>query len=402
MPEAGTIPMLRDELPASADVVIVGGGVIGAACCHALAEAGLAATLVESRGLGSGASGACEGNILVSDKRPGPEFDLARRSIELYPALAERLDADVQLERKGSLLAALTDEAEEELRLQHELMRAAGLQVEMLDREAAREAEPVLSPDLSAAALVGDDMQLCPLRLVAALASAATRLGARVIQGCEVERVALERDRVVGVETKRGRISSPSVVIAAGVGARRLATGVGLDLPLVGRRGQILVSAPSPGLIRRKVYDFGYLATVESRGEGVEVATVLETTRRGNVLIGASREFDSAPGHPDDDVNALLAARALRLAPALADLRILRSYAGMRPTLADGLPAIGPVAGVEGLWLAGGHEGSGIGLAAGTAEMLAALLTGGATPVSPEMFSPGRFGPPGPTPAKKG
>jgi D-hydroxyproline dehydrogenase subunit beta len=402
MPENRRGPTLRDELPASAEVVVVGGGVIGAACCHALAEAGLSTALLESRELGGGASGACEGNVLASDKRPGPEFELARRSIGLYPGLAERLDADIELERKGSLLVALTDEAHQELARETQLMRAGGLQVELLDPAAATEAEPALCPELSGAALVADDMQLSPLHLVLALALACARLGAHVIQGCEVEEVELAGDRVAGVKTRRGRIASSSVVVAAGVGTRRLTSQLGFDLPLVGRRGQVLVSVPSPGLIRRKVYDFGYRATIEARGAGVEVATVLETTRRGNLLVGASREFRDTLGEPDIEVDALLAARALELAPGLAGLRILRSYAGVRPTLADGLPAIGPVEGIEGLWLACGHEGAGIGLAPGTAEMLTALITDRPTPVPAQTFSPSRFDQPIERPAGRG
>ena len=382
----------NDEPPASADVVVVGGGVIGAACCLALAEAGLATVLVEAGRLGGGASGACEGNLLVSDKRPGPELELARRSLQLFPGLAERLETDVQLEAKGGLLVALTAAALAELRRHGETMAAAGLRVEPLDPAAALEAEPVLNPELAGAALFAEDMQLCPLRLVLALARGAERRGARVVEGCGLERLVLDGGRVAAVETSRGRVACGDVVLAAGVASAGIAAAVGLDLPLVGRRGQILVSAPHPGLIRRKVYDFGYQATIESRGAGVEVATVLETTRRGNVLIGASREFGDSAAAPDIDVNARLAAGALELAPGLGGLEILRSYAGVRPAIEDGLPAIGPAAGLDGLWLACGHEGAGIGLAPGTAEMIAAMLTGAVPPVAPEAFSPGRFG----------
>ncbi len=158
-----------------------------------------------------------------------------------------------------------------------------------------------------------------------------------------------------------------------------------------GRRGQILVGAAMPGLIRRKVYDFGYRATVTDHEDGVKVATVLEATRRGNVLIGASRELRETSVEPDPAMNALLAERALELAPGLAAVRILRSYAGVRPTLPSGMPVIGPVGGVEGLWLATGHEGAGIGLAPGTAEMICALVTGGETPVAADSFSPSRL-----------
>jgi glycine/D-amino acid oxidase-like deaminating enzyme len=146
-----------------------------------------------------------------------------------------------------------------------------------------------------------------------------------------------------------------------------------------------------PGLIRHKLYDFGYRTTVrEHQEDSVQIATVLECTRRGNVLIGASREFRDTSAEPDPAVDAALARHALRLAPGLAGLKILRSYAGVRPTRPDGLPAIGTFDSTEGLLVATGHEGAGIGLAPGTAEMIAAQVAGREAPVAPEAFRPDR------------
>jgi glycine/D-amino acid oxidase-like deaminating enzyme len=381
-----------DELPSSADVVVIGGGVIGAACAHALAEAQVSTLLVEAREVGSGASGACEGNVLISDKSPGPELELARRSLELYEELEQRLDADIQRETKGSLLVAPSEEAAELLDEEAAWMEAEGLSVRRLDPAAVLQAEPVLDQGIEAGLFVADDLQVCPMRLVLAFARSSRRLGVRLVRGCPVDRIEVESGRVSAVTTSRGRVSCAAVVVAAGVGTRDLLKKVGEDLPLTGRRGQILVSAPAPGLIRHKVYDFGYRATVREQGEdGVQVATVLENTRRGNVLIGASREFRETTADPDPAVDAVLARRALELAPGLAHLKILRSYAGIRPTLPDGIPAIGPVESVHGLLVASGHEGAGIGLAPATAEVITAEIVGGEAPVSPQPFLPGRF-----------
>ncbi len=371
--------------------MVVGGGVIGTACCHSLAEAGFTTALIERDQVGSGASGACEGNVLVSDKSPGPELDLAKRSLELFHGIEQRLEADVQCESKGSLLVATTPDAADELKEQMGWMSDAGLEIELLDAAATREAEPVLRPDIAAGLVVADDLQVCPLSLVAAFTSASARLGTHVIQGCEVEAIELVSGRVASVRTERGDISCSSVVVAAGVSSRTLLEPLGFSLPLVGRRGQILVGAPTPGLIRRKVYDFGYRATVVDHDQGVQVATVLETTRRGNVLIGASREFRETASASDAAVDALLAARALELAPGLAGIQILRSYAGVRPTLRDSIPVIGELDGAQGLWLACGHEGAGIGLAPATAELICSLISGGEPLVEPAAFSPDRL-----------
>lgn len=383
-----------EVLPSGAEAVVIGGGVIGAACAHALAEAGVSTVLLERDDIGSGASGACEGNVLASDKSPGPELDLARRSIALFAELEERLGADIQMETKGSLLVAPNAEAAELLAEEASWMDLAGLRVELLDSAALLAAEPALDPGIEAGLLVGDDLQVCPMRLVLAFAQAAQRLGARLVRNCTVEAVEVEAGRVTGVATSLGRVRCSSIVVAAGTGAGPVLTTVGEELPVTGRRGQILVSAPAPNLIRHKVYDFGYRATVRDQdADSPQVATVLECTRRGNVLIGASREFRETTADPDPAVDAQLARRALELAPGLVGLRILRSYAGIRPTLPDGLPAIGPVESTQGLFVACGHEGAGIGLAPATAEMIAAAITGAESPMRPESFLPSRFSP---------
>lgn len=390
---AGAAVPTSEELPSGTEVVVIGGGVIGAACAHALAEAGLPTVLVEAGELGSGASGACEGNVLVSDKPSGPEFELARRSVELFSDLEERLEADVQREEKGSLLVAPSADAAELLAVEAAWMEEAGLRVERLDSAAVMEAEPVLDPENEGALFVADDLQVCPMRLVLALAASARRLGARLVRDCRIEAIEVESGRVVAVTTSRGRIACSSAVVAAGVGTRRLLESVGVEMPLTGRRGQILVSAPTSGLIRHKVYDFGYRATVRNLDDdAVQVAAVIECTRRGNVLIGSSREFRETSAEPDLAVDAALARQALELAPGLAGLKILRSYAGIRPTLPDGMPAIGACGSVGGLFVASGHEGAGIGLAPATAELIAAAISGDGAPVSPEPFDPGRFG----------
>lgn len=379
-------------LPSSCEVAVVGGGVIGAACSHALTEAGVPNVLLEAGQVGAGASGACEGNVLVSDKTPGPEFEMARRSLALYEDLEERLGADIQLEAKGSILVAPTEAALDLLGGDARWLGEEGVTTQLLDAEAALRAEPALDPGIAGALFVADDLQLCPMRLVRALVAASVGGGARVVPSCPARAIEVRAGRVVAVVTDQGRLACSTVVVTAGLATGRLLATAGVRLPVSGRRGQILVGARAPGLIRHKVYDAGYRTTVEARDEpGVQVATVLETTRAGNVLIGASRELGSAASGADVDVDARLARNALALAPGLAGLRILRSYAGVRPTLPDGLPAVGPVPAVAGLLVASGHEGAGIGLAPATAELIAAHVTGGGSALSPEPFLPGRL-----------
>jgi glycine/D-amino acid oxidase-like deaminating enzyme len=181
------------------------------------------------------------------------------------------------------------------------------------------------------------------------------------------------------------------VVNATGTWGGRLAGLAGVDLPVLPRRGFVLVTEPLPRVVRHKVYTADYVADVASGSAALQTSAVVEGTPAGPVLIGASRErvgFDRTLS-----VEALrrLAAQATRLFPVLARVRAIRTYAGFRPYLPDHLPAIGPDPRVPGLLHACGHEGAGIGLAPATGMIVARLLSGGELPMDIAPFRPDRF-----------
>ncbi len=180
------------------------------------------------------------------------------------------------------------------------------------------------------------------------------------------------------MRTSHGDLAAGAVVNAAGTWGGEVAAMAGVALPVLPRRGVILVTQPLPPLVRHKVYAAEYVADVASDEAGLESSAVVEGTRAGTVLIGASRErvgFERAMPLP---VVRRLAAQALRLFPVLADVALLRTYSGFRPYCPDHLPVIGPDPRAPGLLHACGHEGAGVGLAAGTAHLLAQVLTGAA------------------------
>ena len=139
--------------------------------------------------------------------------------------------------------------------------------------------------------------------------------------------------------------------------------------------------------ITHKVYDASYVGAVQSDDGARQVATVIESTASGTVLIGSSREDVGFDSRVDAAAWGAIAARAVRLMPALRDAAIMRAYCGFRPFSRDHLPVIGPDRDVAGLWYATGHEGAGIGLAPGTAELVSALLLGEPTAIATEPFS---------------
>jgi len=379
----------------AADVVVIGAGIVGTATARELAVRGVAVTLVDRGEVSGGTTGLGEGNVLASDKDAGPELELTLAGIDVYDEIDARLGAEAQVRRKGALIVhpdRATWAAEPE---RVERLRAAGVEAELLDAEAVRAREPALTGGLHGASFFPRDLQCAPRAIARALAREAAAAAARVRTGCEVEAIDVRGGRAAGVRLRGGeRAAAGAVVLAAGAWSASLATGAGLALPLEPRWGQLLrLSArrADPRLIRHKVVDGSYLASVLSAEAGLQVTTVLETTWEGDVLVGSSRArrgFDTAV---DPAVSEAMVARAARLVPRVRTLPVAAAWAGLRPWLPDHLPAIGPSARVPGLWLATGHEGAGVALGPVTGRLVAQAVCGEEPLVDLAAFDPDRF-----------
>ncbi|MEW2447778.1 FAD-binding oxidoreductase [Streptomyces parvulus] len=375
--------------PLTCDVVVVGAGMVGAACALYAAREGLDVTVVDRGHVAGGTTGAGEGNLLVSDKGPGPELDLALHSAGLWTALAGELGREVEYEAKGGVVVAATPGALAGLETFAAGQRAAGVEALSVPADRLRDLEPRLAPGLAGAVHYPQDAQVMPALAAAHLLRAS---GARLYAGRTVTGVLRGPGGAVrGVRTDRGDLHAPAVVNAAGPWGGEVAALAGVRLPVLPRRGHVLVTEPLPPRIRHKVYAADYVADVASDSAALQTSPVVEGTAAGPVLIGASRErvgFDRSLSLP---ALRALAAGATRLFPFLARVRALRAYAGFRPYLPDHLPAVGPDPRVPGLYHACGHEGAGIGLSTGTGHLIAALLSGGPPALDPTPFRPDRF-----------
>jgi glycine/D-amino acid oxidase-like deaminating enzyme len=365
---------------------------VGAACAFYAARAGLDVALVDRGPVSGGTTGAGEGNLLVSDKEPGPELELAVLSQRLWADLAEQplLGKAIEYEPKGGVVVASTPEGLTALEAFAAGQRAAGVTAVPVAADQLHDVEPYLAPGLSGAVHYPQDAQVMPALAAAHLVRAS---GARVLTGRTVTEVLLRRadGAVRGVRTDRGDIHAPAVVNAAGTWGGEVAALAGVRLPVLPRRGFVLVTEPLPRRIRHKVYAADYVADVASDSAALQTSPVVEGTAAGPVLIGASRErvgFDRSFSLPA--VRAL-AAGATRLFPFLADVRAMRSYLGFRPYMPDHLPAVGPDPRAAGLFHACGHEGAGIGLSTGTGHLIAQVLTGRTPDLDLAPFRPDRF-----------
>lgn len=370
----------------TADVAIIGGGVIGLAIARALALRGVRdVLLIERNSLGGESSSAAAGMLApqAEANRAHEFFYLTCQSRDLYPefasALLEETGIDIELETTGTLYLAFTEQDADELEKRYEWQTRAGLPIKKLSATAARELEPSIREDVRAALKFPLDTQVENRRLISALASANEQLGVRMETGTAVTSLRIERDRVSGIETSRGFIASDSVVIAGGAWSSLLgAADKALpNLRIKPVRGQMLCFEANPQIARHVIYSpRGYIVP----------------RRDGRLLAGSTTEhagFDkrvTASG-----IHSILSA-ALEISPRIASLPMTDSWAGLRPRAADTLPVLGPCAEIAGVFYATGHYRNGILLAPITGELIAGAIVDKAFPAALNIFSPDRFG----------
>ncbi|HEX3792071.1 MAG TPA: FAD-dependent oxidoreductase [Pseudonocardiaceae bacterium] len=375
------------------DVLVIGAGMVGAACAYYCAAAGLRVAVLDRGPVAAGTTSGGEGNILVSDKEPSAELDLALLSVGKWVELGEQVGADrLELQHKGGVVVARTAEAATGLATLAKEQREHGITAVDLTPAELRDLEPNLTRDTAAGAFYPQDMQVQPMLAAAELLRQARDRGASLHTDTEVLGFRTGADgRLTGVRTGNGDFAAGWVINAAGSWGGEIAALAGAPVPVLPRRGFILVTEPLPVAVRHKVYSADYVANVASGDAGLETSVVVEGTAAGTVLIGASRErvgFDRAVSLP---VLRALAGHAIDLFPFLAEVGLLRSYLGFRPYCPDHLPVIGPDPRVVGLVHACGHEGAGIGLSVGTGHLIAQSITGATPDLDLHPFRPDRF-----------
>ncbi|MEJ2219846.1 MAG: FAD-dependent oxidoreductase [Desulfobacterales bacterium] len=368
----------------SADVVVIGGGVVGTAITYFLARNNIDAILVEKGAITAGTSGRGEGDVLVCDKTPGFDSRLTRLSQDLFPQIANELDYDIGWTQKGSLLAIENEAEMEAAKTLCSQMAAEGLPVRILDKYEVHEDEPYLAPDIVGGLETDCDGSLNPMALAYGLVNGAKKLGAKVLTHRAVTGIGLDANGgVERVVTAGEEIFTRRVVNAAGVWAAEIGKLVGLDIPIKPRQGQMLVAERTFPVARRKVMEFGYMmAKFDSQGytrqvtpemKKYGVALVFEPTEAQNFLIGSSRRFVDMDTSCHIDVLRAMAQRAIRFFPVIKDIKVIRSYAGLRPFTPDHLPIISETE-VPGFYVAAGHEGDGIGLSLITGKLISQMI----------------------------
>jgi glycine/D-amino acid oxidase-like deaminating enzyme len=384
----------------TAEVAVVGGGVIGTAVAYYLSRQGADVLLLEQNELGSGTSSACDGFVIMQSKNPGVHLQLGLASARIYRDLTAELDWDLEYNPCGGLIVI---ERPDELPAMETFMhkqQAIGLDVRLISGEEARRLEPNLAPHVVGATYSAQDSQVNPLQVVLGFAQAAIRHGARVQQGTPVQSLVRKNGTIEKVVIPGGCVYAQSYILCTGVFTSALLAPLGLELPLRPRRGQLVVTEPAPSLVRHILLCARYiaakyhpelLAAAEDDALRLGVGLALEQTAAGTILVGSTREFvDWDTSTTLEGVRTVLRHGA-RILPALDKLHVIRTFAGLRPYTPDGLPYLGLLPGVDNLYIAAGHEGDGIALAPITGQLLAELVVSGETSISLTEFAPDRF-----------
>jgi sarcosine oxidase subunit beta len=390
------------------DVVVVGGGIIGATCARELAGAGMSVTLLEKDELAAGASGR---NLGYLDTSKDPALaPMARASLPMYRRAVDEAAFPVFLDREplGTLAVTLDEGELDDLRAWVDSAREIGVEVDDVG-EGADELEPELAPGVLAAFLLHEGHRVDPAALTVALADGARARGAEIRHHLPARRLVLDGDRVTGVMTDDGPVLADVTLLAAGPWSPALLRPLAISLPISGARGWLVQAAPSRPLVHRWIQSGArrLLAgprsvraaeppepsvTVREFAQGretIDVAPMIQPAPDGSIVAGTSREPALAPEAHGLDVPRAVAREASRLVPALADAPVVGTWSGVRPTTPDERPLVGRLG--DGLVVASGHGSEGVILGGGTAELVRAIVAGTEPPFDAAPFDPYRF-----------
>lgn len=365
-----------------ADVIVIGAGIVGAACGHTLAQAGLSVLVLDAR-LG-GATHAGMGHLVVMDDNPA-ELALSHASLgywqEWAPVMAAQNGA-ADYARCGTLWIAA--DAQEMQEAEHKRLRlqAHGVTCELVSARELAAMEPVLRAGLHGALRVpGDSMVYAPNAAEWLLTHAGREIR------CESLRVDRINGRTVHCSDGSQR-EGGAVLIAAGIHATHFCP----ELPIRPKKGHLVITDRGSARVQHQLVELGYVTNAHQT-EGTSVAFNLQPRPTGQWLLGSSRQFDTLDPAVDNTVLARMLRRALEYVPSLAHRNAIRTWTGFRAATPDGLPLIGRHPERDDLWLAVGHEGLGVTTAPATARMITAGIMGFKSPLDPTPYLPDRFAP---------
>ena len=371
------------------DAIVIGAGIVGAACAAELAREGFAVEVVDAHGIGQGATAEGMGHLVVLDGSPA-ELALSRFSAALWQDLVDHLPPACEVSACGTLWVAERESELELLAAKHRTFRSQGVGSALLGASELTRVEPCLRAGLPGALRVPGDSVVYPPAAAEALLCAPfgreIRLRRAMVLGVQGGTEDRDPEVILSCGTRR---SAGWIVDAAGPRALDL-----LPEPLPGaclrpRKGHLLITDRHPGFCRHQLVEVGYLDSVHT-STGASVAFNLQPRPNGQLLLGSSRQLGVTSRTVESEVVARMVNRASGFVPGLESLEILRIWCGFRAATDDHLPLIGPVPGYPRVLLAAGHEGLGVTTALATGRLLADHLVGRESAIDPAPYLPAR------------
>jgi glycine/D-amino acid oxidase-like deaminating enzyme len=362
------------------DVVILGAGIVGAACADELARRGMHVAVVDRDMVGGGATAAGMGHIVVMDDSEA-QFALTRYSQQLWQALRPHLPDEVEYEQTGTIWVAADEEEMMEVRRKNRYYGDRSVSTEVLDAGELQKAEPNLREGMAGGLLIRDDAVIYPPCAAAFLIERAQQRGAKLFLGTPVAQIGENRVTL----TDGTEIRATTVVNAAGAWAAELTPGADIKK----RKGHLVITDRYPDFLRHQLVELGYLKSAHSVSSD-SVAFNVQPRRTGQLLIGSSRQYGTEHKEIDDDILRRMLQRARAYMPGIGQMSAVRTWTGFRAATPDKLPLIGPWPGDSSLFLATGHEGLGITTSLATAKILADQITGEKSAIPVEPYLPSR------------
>ena len=342
------------------DVLIIGGGIVGAACAAECAAARLRIAIVEAKMIGGGATAAGMGHLTVMDDSEA-QFALTRYSQLLWEEVRDELPREVEYDACGTIWVAADDDEMREVERKQKFYSERGVAVEVLDAQALADAEPNLRRGLVGGLRVAGDSVIYPPCAAQFFVERARERGAQVVVGTAVQEITTD-----GVRLRDGSTISAGVIVnAAGCWSPALTAG----LEVKKRKGHLVITDRYPQFLRHQLVELGYLKSAHSL-TAESVAFNIQPRRTGQLLIGSSRQFDVDDATVESGILSRMLSRAIEYLPGLGKLSSLRAWTGFRAATPDKLPLIGPEVEHPRLYLATGHEGLGITTSLATAKLL--------------------------------
>lgn len=363
----------------SYDLVIVGAGIVGAACADYASAENLRVAVVESGPIGGGATAAAMGHLVAMDDDPA-ELALAHYSLGLWEAFVDLPQAEYS--RCGTLWVAAN--ADDYARIPAKLARlaAAGVTAERVDAEQLYRLEPALAAGLAGGMLVPNEAVVYPPAVARYLVDRAVARGATLFPQRAYQL------NSSGVRLSDGTKLCGNVLVATGCALPQLLP----QLPMRGRKGHLVITDRFPGLVNHQLLELGYADSAHGDADS-SVAFNVQPRPTGQILIGSSREYGSQSAEISMSMVRRMVSRTLQFLPALSELEAIRIWTGFRPVSVDGLPYLGKVSQHANVWVAAGHEGLGVTTALGSARLVIDQLLGRTPAIDPRPYDPARVGP---------